>query len=339
MNIFRLLAWGIIWSLGMTTSPAQTNRFRVMEYNTENLFDCRHDTLKDDLAYLPEATRHWTPYRLHNKLLKLGRLIAAVGKEQAPDLIALCEVENDSVLIKLTQHTPLRTLDYRFIITHSPDERGIDVALLYQRARFRVLSHHSIPVPLPSGERPTRDLLHVSGRIATGDTLDVIVCHLPSRITGARRGRLRRQRAAEVLKRYCDSLMHVRRAPRLLVTGDFNDTPEGDVVQGVMQAGAPDNTPSPHRLYNLMAGKRPGTYRYRGEWSTIDHLLVSGLLLDESAGFHTRSDAATIVTFPYLLEKEKRYGGLRPARTYNGMRYNGGYSDHLPIRADFFLSQ
>lgn len=152
MNIFRLLAWGIIWSLGMTTSPAQTNRFRVMEYNTENLFDCRHDTLKDDLAYLPEATRHWTPYRLHNKLLKLGRLIAAVGKEQAPDLIALCEVENDSVLIKLTQHTPLRTLDYRFIITHSPDERGIDIALLYQRARFRVLSHHSIPVPLPSDE-------------------------------------------------------------------------------------------------------------------------------------------------------------------------------------------
>ena len=94
--------------------------------------------------------------------------------------------------------------------------------------------------------------------------------------------------------------MHVRREPRLLVTGDFNDTPEGDVVQGVMQAGAPDNTPSPHRLYNLMAGKRPGTYRYRGEWSTIDHLLVSGLLLDENAGFHTRSDAATIVTFPYL---------------------------------------
>lgn len=182
-------------------------------------------------------------------------------------------------------------------------------------------------------------MLHVSGRIATGDTLDVIVCHLPSRITGARRGRLRRQRAAEVLKRYCDSLMHVRREPRLLVTGDFNDIPEGDVVQGVMQAGAPDNTPSPHRLYNLMAGKRPGTYRYRGEWSTIDHLLVSGLLLDENAGFHTRSDAATIVTFPYLLEREKRYGGLRPARTYNGMRYNGGYSDHLPIRADFFLPQ
>ena len=32
-----------------------------------------------------------------------------------------------------------------------------------------------------------------------------------------------------------------------------------------------------------------------------------------------------------LLEEEKKYGGVRPRRTYNGFRYQPGYSDHLPV--------
>lgn len=32
--------------------------------------------------------------------------------------------------------------------------------------------------------RPTRDILHVMGQVASGDTLDVFVCHMPSRAGG-----------------------------------------------------------------------------------------------------------------------------------------------------------
>ena len=155
--------------------------FRVMSWNVENLFDTHHDTLKNDNEFLPDAIRHWNYTKYKKKLADMARVITAVGEWNPPALVGLCEVENDSVLRDLTQRSPLKELGYRYVMTSSPDLRGIDVALLYQRDLFKLLSFRSIPIPSFKHHRPTRDLLHVSGLLLTGDTLDVIVCHLPSR--------------------------------------------------------------------------------------------------------------------------------------------------------------
>ena len=122
-----------------------------------------------------------------------------------------------------------------------------------------------------------------------------------------------------------------------MVTGDFNDVPDSSLLLDVLGADKPDGDISARKLYNLMAERKPGTYRYHGEWSVLDQFLVSGLLLDASAGVHTHYDDAEIAAFPFLLERDMKYGGFKPFRTYIGPRYRGGYSDHLPIRVDFYL--
>ena len=95
------------------------------------------------------------------------------------------EVENDHCLKDLTENSPLREAGYRYVMTDSPDERGIDVALLYQRGTFKLVGKNCISVPYKEIERrPTRDILHVTGQVASGDTLDVFVCHMPSRAGG-----------------------------------------------------------------------------------------------------------------------------------------------------------
>lgn len=163
-------------------APAQENiRFRVACWNTENLFDTHHDSLKNDYEFFPNAMRHWNYNRYKKKLSDIARVITAIGEWNAPALIGLCEVENDTVLRDLTHRSPLQELDYRYVMTDSPDLRGIDVALLYQRDLFKLLSSRSISIPVFRQHRPTRDLLHVNGLLLTGDTLDVFVCHLPSR--------------------------------------------------------------------------------------------------------------------------------------------------------------
>ena len=339
-NIDRHKKW-IVFLLctimGGVSSFCQTNRFRVMEYNVENLFDCKHDSLKNDTEFLPTALRKWDYRKYREKLIKLGKVIVAVGGEQVPDLVALCEVENEHVLTDLTRYTPLKEVGYRFLTTDSPDERGIDVALLYQPGRFKVLQHRAIGITPMKGQRPTRDILHVCGMIVTGDTLDVFVCHLPSRATGARQSRPHRAHVATRLKTYCDSLLNVRKAPRILITGDFNDTPEGFIMQKILQTDTPGEKVSPLQFYHLIAPQVPGTYRYHGEWSVLDHFLVSGLLLDKHTNFHLSPDSAIIVAFPFLLEPDRKYGGYKPYRTYIGPRYNGGVSDPLPIRVDFVI--
>lgn len=291
--------------------------FRVMFWNVENLFDTKDDSLKNDNEFLPDATRHWNQFRYRNKLKNLAKGIIASGHEYVPDLVGLCEVENDSCLYDLTRRSPLREAGYRYVMTDSPDQRGIDVALLYQRGSFRLLQHQSIRIPhkiLKKG--PTRDILHVVGKVVSGDTLDVLVCHMPSRSGGQAQSEPYRLLAAGILKQRIDSVMGVRKNPHVVIMGDFNDYPTDKSMKSLCADG---------HLHNLMEGMKEGTYRYRGEWGIFDQFLVSSNVIVEKA---------EILRHPFLLVEDEKYGGDKPFRTYNGMKYLGGFSDHLPVALD-----
>jgi endonuclease/exonuclease/phosphatase family metal-dependent hydrolase len=158
------------------------------------------------------------------------------------------------------------------------------------------------------------------------DTLDVFVCHFPSRAGGTASTASYRRRAAERLYSAVDSLFACRRHPQVVVTGDFNGN---------------CRLFSHPRLHHLLekrtAGKHSGSYKYRGHWELIDHILVSDALLAPDAALATHADSAEVLHFPFLLEEDRKYGGTQPFRTYNGARYHGGYSDHLPVSALFRL--
>lgn len=118
----RKLIYSLLWAVcGMSAAPAQAQHaFRVMEYNVENLFDCRHDSLKQDTEFLPGSVRNWTYRRFQDKVNKIGKVILAAGKEQVPDLVGLCEVENDYCLKSLTRYSPLREVGYKYVMTSCP---------------------------------------------------------------------------------------------------------------------------------------------------------------------------------------------------------------------------
>lgn len=320
--------------------------FRVASYNVENLFDCRHDTLHDDYEFLPDATRHWTYSKYKKKLDNLARVITALGGWTPPALVALCEVENDSVLTDLTRYSVLRNHDYRYILTHSDDLRGIDVALLYQRALFKPIHQQSLRVEKPrKNDRPTRDILYVSGLLLNGDTLDVLVGHFPSRRGGAKQSAPYREKAALCIKAVADSLFRIRKRAQILVMGDFNDYPHSRLVRETLQAELSPLSPTlpdERKLYHLLArqaaeAKHTGSYKYQGAWQWLDHILVSGSLLLQDAPLHTSEQRAGVFAPPFLLTEDPKYGGMQPFRTYYGMKYQGGYSDHLPVYAEFTL--
>ena len=324
------------------TAQADYPPFRVMCWNVENLFDTHHDSLKNDYEFLPDALRHWNYQRYKKKLVNIARVITAVGEWVPPVLVGLCEVENDNVMRDLTRYSPLKEQGYRYVITHSPDERGIDVALLYQRDRFKLLSHHSIPTgTFRPQNRPTRDILHVCGLLATGDSLDVLVVHLPSRSGGAKVSEPYRMLVAGKIRSIADSLLTTRLHPQLIIMGDFNDYPNNKSITQTLGALAPPPHPAPLQLYHLLASRAEtekysfGSYKYQGEWGLLDHLIISGTLLDSSSPFHTDEKKANVARLPFLLSNDEKYGGKQPFRTYSGIKYLVGYSDHLPIYTDF----
>ena len=118
--------------------------FTVLSYNIENAFDTIHDAGKDDYEYCAGGERKWNQHRLFQKLKGISKVIAAADEKRPVDLIGLCEVENDTVMQYLIQRTSLRNLGYRYIMTQSDDERGIDVALLYSPFTFHPIETESI---------------------------------------------------------------------------------------------------------------------------------------------------------------------------------------------------
>ena len=317
--------------LSLNSVSAQS--LTIVELNCENLFDYHDDEGKDDAEYLPEATRHWTRKRYWRKLNNIAQELLSTSDDGIPDLIALCEIESDSVLIDLTRRSLLRNAGYEYLMTSSPDLRGIDVALLYSPFSFLPVRSYPLRVTPIDGMRPTRDILYAcgvinsppeSGGVSEGrgglnDTLHVFVVHFPSRYGGERYSRPFRQAAADRLCQSLDSITSLTPDAQILIAGDFNDGAESEVLRQICQHGILNLT----KDAKAQNGVR-GTYRYQGEWESIDHILASRAI-------YNNVDTAFIHSPKFLLEDEKFYGGLRPRRTYNGMRYQPGFSDHLPL--------
>ena len=303
-------------------SVAQS-RLTIVELNTENLFDTRHDTLKNDYEFLPDSPRHWNRTKYWQKLNRIGQTIIACGEDSSgwtlPDIVGLCEVENDSVLFDLTRRSLLRKARYEYVMTASNDARGIDVALLYSPFSFRLIKADTIRVIPMKEMRPTRDILYVEGEIESGDTLHVFLLHAPSRMGGELYSRPFRKHVMEQLCNVIDSLRSQYVEPKLLVMGDFNDYADSPSLQLAYEHGLINVSAEAHGCNGAK-----GTYRYHGEWGSLDQILVSENL--RSWVIDCRINDAR-----FLLEEDTKYGGVKPRRNYNGMRFNNGFSDHLPL--------
>ena len=287
-----------------------------VELNCENLFDCRHDSLKNDTEFMPHGERHWTRTRYWTKLNHIGQEILS-SADELPDIVALCEVENDTVMHDLTRRSLLRNAGYEYIITESPDTRGIDVALLYQPLRFLPLCYDYITVKPIKGMRPTRDILYIKGITQKLDTLHLFVVHAPSRYGGEKASRPFRMHVAQTLAKAIEPI----KDGNIIITGDFNDYSDSKSLLYLESCGLTNIT----RHAKGKNGKAKATYRHKGEWNSLDHFLVSSSLLPKVKDVYINDD-------DYLLEEETMYGGYRPRRSFSGYRFHrDGFSDHLPL--------
>jgi endonuclease/exonuclease/phosphatase family metal-dependent hydrolase len=314
---------------------------RIMFYNTENLFDTLDDMLTNDAEFLPTSDRQWNTFRYNKKILNIFKTIAAVGETEAPEIICLAEIENGRVLHDLILHTPLEKYPYTIVHYESPDKRGIDAAMLYRKDKISLI--HSAPIRVAFFQdtmQRTRDILYAKLVLLKRDTVHLFVNHWPSRLGGEKRSEYRRQDAAWILKRKIDSIFTDSPDAKIIVTGDFNDQPTNESISKTLQALNLFEYQGNNALYNLSGILQNecdcGTYRYKAEWDMFDQFIVSGSLLQDDTALHTCISCVHIADFDFLLTEDKKYGGNKPLRTYQGPRYIGGFSDHLPIYLDLF---
>lgn len=333
-----------ILCLNWLICSAQVGRFRILEYNIENMFDTLHCEGKQDKSFTPRGEYQWNSAKYWSKIGKIARIIASASGKSAADIVGLIEIENDSVVYDLTKRTKLRRMGYDHIITHSKDVRGINVALLYQRARFNPLLVENIRIAPPTikGMRPTRDILHVMGEVFTGDTLNIFLCHFPSK-KGGKAADIYRDEVAAKVKHKADSVANARPHAKIIIMGDFNAYYPEKLFNKTLETriATPTDSIEAKALYLLTdrmeaSNGIKGTYKFRGEWNQLDNFIVSGALLKNTGNglLYTNKSMCKIVDLPALLQKDKKGDGVHPYRTLLGHFYQGGFSDHLPILLD-----
>ena len=321
-----------LWVGGAGQSAPVVPDERVMFYNLENLFDPLNDSTTLDDDFTPEGRYHWSWSKLRDKARSIAKTIIAAGEGRAPALVGVCEVENRRALRLLVEQTPLQPVGYDIVHRDSPDPRGIDVALLYRAAAFRLLDAAWFRVCYDSGSCRTREILYAKGLLHELDTLHLVVAHWPSKMGGAARSEPRRMRAAATLRAITDSVFSTNPRANIIVMGDFNDTPESaPVVQGLQAASDTSCDACLHNLMRPLAARGEGSLKYRAEWELIDLFFVSGNLLNAAAPIYCLPEEVAIFRAPFLLEPDERYLGDKVRRTYEAGAYRGGASDHLPI--------
>ena len=342
---------------GTDTAHEDGQNVRILFWNTENLYDFRDDSLTADEEFTPGGAKRWSYARFQTKLQHTAKVILAAGDRNPPGIIGLCEIENRYVLNKLIYESPLKSYGYRIIHRDSPDSRGSDVALLYHPDQFFPLYREWIGIRFPFDTiSHTRDILYVKGILMGADTIHLFVNHWPSRRGGEEQSASRRNYVAQRLREKVDSvlispylvsgvgepsvLQSAIPFPCILIMGDFNDEPENESLHSILQARYVSEGNHPGGLINLMSGRQveEGSHKFGSEWSFLDQFIVSGALLNQQNTIYIDSGSARIFCPDFLLEDDLKYLGKKPRRTYLGPRYQGGFSDHLPILVDIIVN-
>lgn len=312
----------------------EKKEYTIAFYNVENLFDTINDPNTRDDDFTPKGKLEYTTERYQNKLVNLSNVLSSIDKNNFPTIIGLCEVENHSVLDALIGQDKLKDAEYGIAHTDSPDARGIDCALLYNKNEFKYLNHDVIGIHFPNEPNfKTRDILYVQGILGVTDTLDIFINHWPSRIGGMEKSEKNRVFVAKQLKLAVNKLQVENPKAKIIIMGDFNDEPNNKSAEKTLSATNNIDTSNPKALYNLMYNLKlegKGTYNYKGNWNMLDNLIVSNSLISNADGIHTNHQAGRIFNEEWICYKNKD-GLSLPSRSYAGSKYFGGYSDHFPV--------
>lgn len=288
------------------------DKITIVSYNVENFFYPQTDSINLDTDFTANGKYHWTYNRYKTKRDHIAKVIAALSGWETPAVIGLCEVESKECVHDLTKR--LVGFNYSYIHYDSPDKRGIDVALLYNKNLFNLIESYPISIHLDSVST-TRDLLYAKGIIPSADTLHIFVCHLPSKYGSGNLSDWKRETVYNILNHKIDSIYLANSDSKICVLGDFNDSPKDNLHHATNIA--------------LKASKTiEGTYKYHGQWIWFDQFYVS----------HNMEEHVLIDVFraDWLLENDQRYLGQKPKRTFIGYRYNDGFSDHLPVVLTYY---
>ncbi|MGO4772891.1 endonuclease/exonuclease/phosphatase family protein [Flavobacterium sp. W22_SRS_FK3] len=353
-TIFRICLI-FCFSVSLLGQAKKYNIHTVAFYNFENLFDTVDDIYTNDDEWTPKGAQNWTTEKYNQKLKNLSKVLSEIGTPEnpnAPTFIGGSEIENRGVLEDLIKEPKLLQFDYGIIHFDSPDKRGIDVALLYQKKFFKPTSFSNIPLYILKNKKVaekdkteestdeenevkiqnnrvfTRDQLLITGFLE-GEEISIIVNHWPSRSGGEKATSEYREAAGKLNRKIIDSLQQLNPNTKVITMGDLNDGPCNKSVKEALGAKAKKTEVPEFGMFNPfeeMAKRGMGTTAFRDSWDIFDQIIITESLIKPDFSTY-KFWKAGIFNKPYLIQNSGQYKGYPLRHSFTEV----GFSDHFPV--------
>ena len=340
------IALVLAWSC---SAEAKGKHYVIGFYNLENLFDTYHDEGKNDYEYLPDGANEWTDAKYQKKLHNMARVIASMKEDnhQWHAILGVSEIENRHVLEDLVADPQIAEANYQIVHYDGPDRRGVDVGMLYDPSRVKVLDSESIPYTFDSqrikfdmdkegqANFRTRDILMVHC-LVDGEHFAIYVLHLPSRIGG--KGQDLRARGGEITYEHSMKMMEKYPGIKCVVMGDMNDNPTDESMALYLRGREKIDEVGPQDYFSPFLSMFKAGYSslyYRGEGNIYDCVLVNYNLAHAPEGtfqiipITKKKYYGRVFSKPFMTNQRGQYKGT-PFRTFSNGAFVGGYSDHYP---------
>ena len=335
-----IIPFALLFFLGLSHGQDSIDpTFSIIFYNVENLFDTEDDPLTMDEEFTPESEKKWNKEKYQKKLEDLSKVLISVYPDELPEIIGLAEVENCKVLEDLKSTAYLKKGNYEIVHSDGPDERGIDVALLYRKDAIKQVTYEHLPVSFPFDSIDvTRDILYVKGSAEDGKDFHFFVNHWSSRSGGMVESEPKRMQCAVTLRKKIDYVLCHESDPRIVIMGDFNDEPTNKSIMNILLATNKRKNIGTGDLFNLFYDRHNsgnvGSYNYKGTWNMLDQIIVSYNLINTKGLYSCNYQDGIIFSEDWMMYQNED-GQKVPSRTYGGPNYYGGISDHLPVSIRF----
>ncbi len=303
-------------------------------YNQENLFDTIDNPNKNDEEFLPLGKYKWNHEKYTNKIHNMAKVIHALNEDKGPDFLGICEVESDIALHDLAMQLNSVGLNYKYLWFEGPDERGIDNALIYKPENVKAAKGFLFTID-PNGLRgdQTRGILMCDFILTNIARMVVFINHFPSRREGEKESEFKRLFVAKTLKHISDSVEKSDPKCKIIIMGDFNDYPNNLSISEILGAKKDVSMIKGKGLYNpmyMLMEQGLGSYKYKSEWNFLDQIILNQSLINDKSNLTYQTNSTGVFKQDWMLETEEKYKG-NPKRTFGGMKYINGYSDHLPV--------
>jgi endonuclease/exonuclease/phosphatase family metal-dependent hydrolase len=356
---------------------AYAGKVSIANYNVENLFDTEHDEGKNDFPYLPQnhplkeagcrannngfrlvqcLEQDWTHDKLKIKLDQIKKVFDSMPR--MPEIIALTEVENRKVVEMLADHLGAGHQTY---ITHSPDKRGVEVALIVKKSEhFKVIKTKTHRLSSDYLDKnPTRDILEVWFDFE-GTKLVIFVNHWPSQGNPDEA----RMTAANKLK---EAMLEAKSngAHAIIATGDFNVV-DSNIENGINKLLTKTNGQNFNLLdlhstfmqdqsihFSLKRALPMGSYFFGPgmQWNMLDRFIVNDDLLNPRSRvkidlktYQIHSPMFITTDYEYNDDRMPQFGSIIKATPWrydhNANRASeAGFSDHFPIYTELTVKE